>query len=638
MDRRPLLAGGREDTAQEREERQQPRRGDAVSVLVDVDNGDPSGVTPGGGTGSDTRCSFFSSLSFSAWSASAPTAASRGYARRSAAATALLRPLQRLRLLCGAGRGCCGLRSAFGLDDEDEDNGSGAIVTMSANTLRETGSSGNAQHGKDGRHAATPTSPHTGGSGRGSHTHRQYAPPRTRSSAARSVAGASGVSTSPTQSGRLLRDEGHMQRSDSLDDGSVAGSSTPPSSVSFHRHGDSDGGHLVMQRGVLMRVAADGTYVRVPELQACSGGGGRGQLAAAAAPSSSLRAGEDEGESRGTHAVAAVLHSLEALRQPLHTLEQLSATLAACAPHLPLRVEVETDLNSATAIPAAASPVETTTVDAAPATPPSLSAALLPAVPLCVHVLGPVQACPTAQALRTLEDVLLEDCDGSRLSLCALHCADLDLRRATAGEDGDEPRRPATAAVLRARSNPFLDLLGSPAVEVDVGAFAAAAAVPPVLVFVQHLVAARSAQLTTLHFTRCHVAPHDMGRALPLPLATVRRLRFEQCSLTPAHLDALVALARHQDVVSTTRHSRSFGVLEELQLSGAMTPECISGLLDYVEEQQEQQQQLLHGASGCIRSISLRQVHVPTTVVRAAREHPLVRANEGRIAVVGTHT
>ncbi|CBZ28473.1 conserved hypothetical protein [Leishmania mexicana MHOM/GT/2001/U1103] len=404
-------------------------------------------------------------------------------------------------------------------------------------------------------------------------------------------------------------------------------------------------------------MAADGTCTRVSETPAYSSGfhnpvlsthlpgrtndGGVLQIGQpepftdAYGHAGSSTASREIEDTSSSYAVAMALAALEASRKPLQTLEQISASLTMYAPYLPLRVEVEADLNSwmpILAVRTAAKPAETDSASTTSTIIPALTV-----VPLYLHVLGPLLPCPSAQALRTLEDILLEDCDGSRLPLSALHCADLDLRRLKMGEDSDYARPTMAAAAQQAQSDAFLDLFLSPTSEEHSSCTATAS---QLLAFVRRIVAARGAHLTTLHFTRCYVAPHDVGQSIPLPLATVRRLRFEHCSLTPAHVAALVALARQQDALASSKfaesrgvgglsspRSRSFGVLEELQLSGSLTPECISELLDYVEEQQQ-------CSEGGGQEVALRLLCVPSSVVRAASAHPFVQANGSRISVV----
>lgn len=668
-DCRPLLSSSRESPlpsllqSLSSSPQQLSSRVDTTWVVArDADNGTPA-TTVVDGTGSEPRRSFFSSLSFSAWGG---TAASRSNANRSSMTAALLRPFQNLRMWCRSRcRGCCGYQgirsswlSGFGLSADDLDDGL-SIANVPGDALGDSGVSRGSGYQKDVRNA-TPTATLNACIGQG-HLHRHYAPPRSRSSEAGWGGGASAASASPREHLDVVREGGNVPRSDSLDESSVAGSSTPPSSLSFSRQprgrGECEGGHLVMQRGVLMRMAADGTCTRVSETPAYASGchspvpsthlpsrtnGGRvlqlGQpepftdAYGHADPSPAAREIEDASSS---YAVAMALAALEASRKPLQTLEQISVALTMCAPYLPLRVEVEADLNSSTPIPAvgtAAMPAETDSASTTSTTIPALAA-----VPLYLHVLGPLLPCPTAQALRTLEDILLEDCDGSRLPLCALHCADLDLRRLRMGEDSDDARPAIAAAAQRAQSDAFLDLLLSPTSDAHSSCTVTAS---QLLAFVRRIVSTRGAQLTTLHFTRCYVAPHDVGQSIPLPLATLRRLRFEHCSLTPAHVAALVALARQQDALASSKvgeargvgglsssRRRSFGVLEELQLSGSLTPECISEFLDYVEEQQQCSEE-----GG--QEVALRLLCVPSSVVRAASAHPFVQANCSRISVV----
>ena len=188
------------------------------------------------------------------------------------------------------------------------------------------------------------------------------------------------------------------------------------------------------------------------------------------------------------------------------------------APYLPLRVEMELDLNSSSSLSAIRG-------DAVSSTTPAPTA-----VPLCAHVLGPVQPAPTAAALRLLEDLLIEDCDHNRLCINALHCADLDLRGVAVGgeETLDLARRSgSTSGIeegnLRAQSNAFLDLLVSPVTAnarrtagaspggkleggVASTALSAAAATTHVVTFLNNFVKGRGPQLTTLHFeTPCEV-------------------------------------------------------------------------------------------------------------------------------------
>ncbi|KAG5475012.1 hypothetical protein CUR178_04462 [Leishmania enriettii] len=670
VDCRPLLVNSRDNLPPSvmhppHSSLQRPsRRADSACVVPEDGANGATATTLTDGTNSDARYSFFSSLSFSAWS-DAP--ASRGNANRSFVAATFLRPFQTLRMWCrGSGQCCCGCLcvprswlSRFGFGGEDVDERV-SIVNEPGSGFCEPAAP---QRSRRHRRNATPATAPSAGSDQG-HPHRLYVPPRSRSSDTGFSGGASTASTSPREHAGLLREGVRVPRSDSFDEGSVAESSALLSSLSLSRHprsrGEDEGGHLVMQRGVLMRMAADGTCTRVPEAQAYSSGSRSPALSAHRSgetndshavylgqpqsfedgyghADSSLPAREGEEVSRA-YMVALSLEDVEAGRQPLRTLEQISEALSMCGPHLPFRVEVETDLASSTPIPS----VDT---EAMPAERDSASARSTPAptpatVPLHLHVLGPLLPCPTAKALRTLEDILLEDCDGSQLSLRALHCADLDLRRMRIGEENDGARPGTAAAMQRAQSDAFLDHLVSPAADEYSSSIAT---VSQVLGFLKRIVAARAAQITTLHFTRCYFVPHDVGQSIPLPLATVRRLRFEHCSLTPAHVDALLALARQQDALASSqlaeargvsgssfRRNRSFGVLEELQLSGSVTPERISELLDYVEAQQQNRE---GGSQGAI----LRQLCVPSSVVRAAKAHPFVQANSSHIVVVSVH-
>lgn len=752
-----------------------------------------------GGPGSDARTSIFSSFSLSAWSDGAaavggPRGAALSTSVHSPCMTAFLRPFQRLRRWCCGGErgqdGCCALPSCWRCggwccccccrrdgagsesdfyegDNEDFDSPVVGRDAVAADALRASGVS----HGSSRSKGGTPTTiPHrgrssssagvadnnntgntadrnnihnatTGGSsgGNGSRQHRQYAPPRSRSSE-----GGFGGASTPTPAESVGGEGETVAGAGSVGESSLAGSSTPPSSIAFGRVPTAPGEQLVMQHGVLMRIAPDGSCTRVEDASPQSGGGaggGSGNSGGGLMGRSPRQPGLDDGRARSpvaqpalltttaaspfypdsdvrpfpggnagaaaeeaarndannSYAVAMALHALESSRQSLRSLEQLTSVLARLAPYLPLRVEVELDINSSSTLLPAVPPGQSTSSAAAgaAATASPTSPAAPPAISLCVHVLGPLQSCSTPAALRLLEDIFLEDCDTHRLNLNALHCADVDLRNVVAGVD-ESPLglmgRPNSSGLsgngsgirdspgaedgrLRAHSNAYLDLLVSPVTRAEAGRTAAnsysrdgragesgvrddtglsaAAAARHVLAFLSNFVKGRGTQLTTLHFTRCFMVPHDMGRLVPLPLRTVRRLRYEHCALTPAHVDALLMLARQQDGerrrngsgnsssgvdggggrggVSATRGAVSFGVLEELQLSGPLTSECVAELLDYVEDQQ------LAVTEGSGAPVALRQLVVPSALVRAVREHPFVQANYQRLSVVSAH-
>jgi hypothetical protein len=715
MDCRPLLSGSsRESTRRAPPPPLLPPSRVDASLVVFEDDVEETQRGDSAGPSSEARTSLFSSLSFSVWNDNM-TAASRG-----GFAAALLRLFQQMELWCCAGQGsrccyCCLRRSRSTVsgvfDNENDDFDNGASDVMVADALRASGVSHVSHHGKGGGTPATALVLDDKGEGSGtgsaSRPHRQYAPPRSHSL----KAGRGACASSPTKRGgsqQDVADDGG--RAESGAEGSFAGSSTPPSSTAFGRVATAPGEHLVMQRGVLVRIAEDGTYTRVDDPAAFYGGaqggnnndqprhsphtpaleGGRTRSLAApqglvlqmedttvAAPVNDYNAdthilwkgnaaAEREDTAQSPYAVATAMHALEASRQSLSSLEQLSSVLSRLAPYLPLRVEAELDLNSSCALPCG-----NTTLQGADAPSPTAPAAS--AILLCVHVLGPLQPCRTAAALRLLEDVLLEDCDCTRMCINALHCADLDLRGVALGADeaprlagptgsslstGDEEGRGrGGGGRLRAPSNAYLDYLVSPTTEEGQGSvglpsrnnlkgggsagstLSAAATATHVLAFLKNFAKGRGPQLTTLHFTRCFAAPHDMGRFVPLPLHTIRRLGYEHCYLTPAHIDALLMLARQQDAERRSsgqtsagrRVEVSFGVLEELQLSGPLTSECIAELLDFIEEQQ------LAVVEGSNAHAALRQLLLPSALVRAAKEHPFVQASYQRVRVVSAH-
>lgn len=695
MDRRPLLSSIRV-TARGPAPPQQLLLPSQVDTSLVVFEDDVDGARNSTHPSSEARTSRFSS--FSAWSEGTVAAIRSSTATtHSYVVACLLRPFQQLSFwCCGSERRCCcclgrssspSSAAAVGFDSNinDDDFNYEPNEVVAADALRASGVSRGSQRSKGG----TPTTvPHRGSrqqlniagasnSGRntGSWQHRQYAPPRSHSHEA-----GLGSPGATALAGEVA---------DSVAGSSFAGSSTPPSSIALSRVATAPGEHLVMHRGVLMRIAADGSCTRVADeeeeaaaamalsgqrnthgthderlsLRALDGGGGQAdslteQMGAAVAPrhGGSADVNRSAQESDATagptspYAVAMTMDALEAARQPLRSLEQLSFFLGRLAPYLPLRVEMELDLNSSSSLSAIRG-------DAVSSTTPAPTA-----VPLCAHVLGPVQPAPTAAALRLLEDLLIEDCDHNRLCINALHCADLDLRGVAVGgeETLDLARRSgSTSGIeegnLRAQSNAFLDLLVSPVTAnarrtagaspggkleggVASTALSAAAATTHVVTFLNNFVKGRGPQLTTLHFTRCFVVPHDMSRFVPLPLRTIRRLRYEHCSLTPAHIDALLTLARNED--SEPRNvgrgaagcvSRPFGMLEELQLSGPLTSECIAELLDYIEEQQ------LAVTEGSNTAVALRQVVLPSALVRVAKEHSFIQAHSHRICVVSAN-
>lgn len=316
-----------------------------------------------------------------------------------------------------------------------------------------------------------------------------------------------------------------------------------------------------------------------------------------------------------TGGAASLLEALEAQRRPLSTMDDIRDATSALAALIPIRVEVDVDLNSSQPIGNG---------DAV--------------IAYCLHVLGPLQPCTTANALNLLEDLLLDDTEGGPLRCTAIHCADLDFRETgLLMGDGRGGLRSATDTSVF-QSNNFLDLMGSPIPASFEGKRGDGAASRlecgrRVLTFLRNLVEVQVTSLTTLHFTRCFFSPHSMGHALPLPLASLHRLYFEGCALTPAHVEALIYFARQSDVIQADQYGasfntsrpvhKSFAVLEELQLSGPLTQESVLELLSFLEGQQELQD----------REVKLRLVRLPMTLVRCALHHPFIKGNASLIKV-----
>ncbi|KAH9586179.1 hypothetical protein LSM04_008281 [Trypanosoma melophagium] len=285
-----------------------------------------------------------------------------------------------------------------------------------------------------------------------------------------------------------------------------------------------------------------------------------------------------------TLTTAEVMRVIESERRPLHNVDQLLVVLERCSEYLPVRVEVdveegekkgETDIQGQDS-----------------------------SVSVCVSVLGPLRKTPHAAVLAVLEDVLLEDCDPTALRLAALHFADIPFT-------GD-----AVPTAPRAESNGHLDIF-PPLRHANSQEPHAAARV---VAFARNLLNG-GAYITAVRLTRCSFTPSDLGRGLRLPVMRLRRLLFEKCPLTAAHVDALVRLARAENKRSSG--GRAYQYLVELQLSGSLTEESVNSLLSYFYDD------LLE------TEVSLRLLRLPSLWLHAARKHPLL---DQRPFIVATGT
>lgn len=435
----------------------------------------------------------------------------------------------------------------------------------------------------------------------------------------------------------------------------------------------------VMRQGVLARIGPDGvaeeaTDSQVRRLHHRHGGrhgtqgggdgvGGAGQLRTEDQYDAEDAARGEEVFLEGTHSPLATAarpshrgvadptgaettaaEEVERLRAPVYTLEQLSSLLDRCAAHLPVRVEV--------------------TAEGAPGN-------------YTLHIVGPLQPSEQADVLGVLEDIVLDDCDEGSLCMAGLHISDVCFTSRGGGA--------AEVGRHRAHSNAFLDMLpslrdddelsagavgddeagrrrgtpfagtGAPrSTEARTGIDASPSRRAPVrltsravkecemrfLAFVKNLMENRAHSLQTVRLTRCLFTPLDLGSTLPLPLKTLRHLVFEQCPLTPAHVDALLVLARagsrqrrggpspsalptfdrpnsNAEAKGVAIAGTALGNVSELQLSGALTEDAVGELLSYLQDE----------AARDGRRPALKILRVPSLLVRAAREHALVETH-----------
>ncbi|CCW62370.1 unnamed protein product [Phytomonas sp. EM1] len=434
------------------------------------------------------------------------------------------------------------------------------------------------------------------------------------------------------------------------------------SSTSSHLHsGVVSKERWIMQHGVLVSVGPDGPLNEVTDsmVQRLIGAGGayvqqdRGEQRIAS-QGVYVDVSETNSAARAPPQidVATVLDKLEAHRHPIYTLEQLVDFLTRCADFLPLRIEVEREGTSPPQDPVR-----------------SMERGMTPTLEYGLHFLGPLQPNPYTAVLSVLEDVIMDDCDSNALRLVSIHCSDLCFSsHLSVFEENSEGKgslgvtggRTLSQVDWPAKSD--LDDMMSPqyppqqhqqpacplnVVDGEGGGYQLAKSsqlwlsgfpsTPPVLQDSLELLKESHMRLlgilknvmdnmtNTIHsvlFTRCMFAPIDIGQSLPLTLSPLVQLIFEQCPLSPAHIDALLQLARSETrrqtspVFSGVHPPPAFSRLAELQLSGTLTEECISELLSFFWDEVVDE-----------KGTVLRVLRLPSLLLRSAKSHPFIQAH-----------
>ncbi|KEG08540.1 hypothetical protein DQ04_06961040 [Trypanosoma grayi] len=292
-----------------------------------------------------------------------------------------------------------------------------------------------------------------------------------------------------------------------------------------------------------------------------------------------------------------LLRAIESERVPLRTLGQLASVVERFAEFLPVRIEVEEERRNVT----------------------SSSSSLSSSCQVCVEVLGPLHATPNAAALGLLEDILLEDCVAGCLSITCIHFADIVF-------SGDAAS--GVQSATRVESNGYLDVLPSLGFSVDRGTRCGTADAGAMLkeccervcAFAKNMLECCSC-VDTVHLTRCSFTPSDLGRGLTLPILRLRRLLFESCPLSAAHVVAFVRLAKTEN--KRGGEVRALENLVELQLSGSLTEEALNALLSYFNDDLFDSE------------VSLTTLRLPTLWARVARSHPLLERHP-LLVITGT--
>ncbi|KAG8343930.1 hypothetical protein ERJ75_001179900 [Trypanosoma vivax] len=292
-----------------------------------------------------------------------------------------------------------------------------------------------------------------------------------------------------------------------------------------------------------------------------------------------------------------ILSILEDERVPLKTFQQLAMFLERVSAYLPVRVEAEKDINWGGNQPALRFPSM---------------------CHVCLQVLGPIRCTSQAAVLGLLEDILLEDCVATSVSITSIHFADIIFSPETAG---------TLHGSTLSGSSAYLDVLPSLG---SASAHSSGAVVNDealmkecndrLCAFAKNMLES-CAHIRAVSFTRCSFSPSDLGRGLRLPLTQLRRLRFEKCPLTVSHIDALLRLARATNRQSSGAMALQY--LEELQLCGSLTDESVGMLLSYFSDE-------LLGDQASL--ISLR---LPTPLVHATRTHRILERYP-HLVVTGT--
>ncbi|CCW68707.1 unnamed protein product [Phytomonas sp. Hart1] len=350
--------------------------------------------------------------------------------------------------------------------------------------------------------------------------------------------------------------------------------------------------------------------------------------------------------------VAMVLDEIEAHRHPIHTPEQLIVFLERCADFLPVRIEVERE---GTALP------QDSTRSMEKDTSSTLEYRL--------HFLGPLRPNPYTAVLSIFEDVIMDDCDSNALRLVSIHCSDLCFsshinpsEKGVVGMDsfdivGDKISSRDEWQIKSDLNDVMISycplqkqqqsIHSLNVADGNYGGYQSAKSMQPLcdrslltptatqdslqllkeshmrlLGILKNVMDNMANTIHSVRFTRCVFAPIDIGHSLPLTLSPLVELLFEQCPLSPAHIDALLQLARSETrrhVASTFSGSHpppAFSRLTELQLSGSLTDECISELLSYFWDEVVDE-----------KGTALRVLRLPSLLLRSAKGHPFIQAH-----------
>lgn len=402
----------------------------------------------------------------------------------------------------------------------------------------------------------------------------------------------------------------------SNDLGSSFSSDGPASAVTLTRIAARGGRErLVMQQGVLMRVGPDGTTREPTEVETSRL---QSRARVTGVPEAGAGCPSAPGVVPPVTCFSALVERVEAVREPIYSVAALALSLEHCTAMLPVRLAVEE------------------------------TAGRLDEYTLTIA--GPLIPTQHSSVLGTVEDIILDDCDTGAVQLTAVRLSDVSFtgtRNCVSAADWSSPARRAGSEAPSSENLSATDAAIpapplSPAVVEECEA--------RLLAFVKNVMENQLDSVQHMHLTRCQLAPLDLGRALPLPLVGLRGLTLRQCPLTPAHIDALVLLARAENcrtgaeqTAAARPHYRrhgstldgdpstdapdaaaeatgaspfALGNLAELQLSGNLTDDAVAELLSYFNDD-----------IAVFERPALHTLYLPSLRIRAAREHPFIEAH-----------